>query len=486
MVTPTVVLVTVAGSNVGSEHRFAERTVCIVGRDPECGLRLPNDTAHQLISRYHCLLDINPPDLTIRDFGSLNGTFVNGTKIGQRPEGQSRDAAIQATYPERPIRHGDRIELGKTIFEVRTMTLPAVPPPGAAAAFVQDPKPELGAARPLLKCKCSICGREVPLNTLGVVADHICSQCRAQPGDVLKALLKQAVAGAANVHAIRGFSIEKELGRGGMGAVYLAKKDGSEERVALKVMLPRIATQETARQMFLREVEVMLSLQHPNVVALRDVGCSAGVFFVTLEYCDGGSVDKLIEKSGGKLSVSEALRITLQAIDGLDYAHTLKSTVRTADGRVVNVNGLVHRDVKPANIFLSGSARTAKVADFGMAKAFDLAGLSGQTCTGSTAGTPVFMPRQQVLNFKYSRPDVDVWAIAASFYNMVTGDVPREFVRGVDPWVNVLKSKPIPIQKRLPSIPKRLAEVIDTALIDQPAIGISSCAALRKALLSAT
>lgn len=110
-----VVLVTVSGPSVGREHRFNARSVCIVGRDPECGLQLPNDEAHQQISRYHCLLDINPPDATIRDFGSLNGTYVNGATIGQRASGQSRDDAIKGTYPERPLRHGDRIGLGATM-----------------------------------------------------------------------------------------------------------------------------------------------------------------------------------------------------------------------------------------------------------------------------------------------------------------------------------------------------------------------------------
>lgn len=474
-----ITLRTVEGPGLGSVHRFGERSVCIVGRDPECQVRLPDDPAHAQISRYHCLLDINPPEITVRDFGSLNGTFVNGQKIGQRAPNQSREAAQQVPYPQRPLTHGDRIMLGKTVFEVH-VELPAA---AAAPAVARGVSPAAHAAPAPATRKCPSCGAVQPaVGSAARWGEQLCDRCRERPGEILKDLLRKASADGADVRSIRGFAILKELGRGGMGAVYLARHEQSGEHVALKVMLPRVAAQEAARQMFLREVEVMLALQHPHVVTLRDVGCSAGIFFVTLEFCDGGSVDQYMQRQGGRLPVSEALRITLQALDGLAYAHALRTKVRTADGRTVEVNGLVHRDIKPGNLFLSGPGRVVKVADFGMAKAFDVAGLSGQTCTGSAAGTPVFMPRQQVLNFKYAKPDVDVWAIAASFYHMVTGVFPRDFVPGVDPWMNVLKNKPVPILQRLPSLPKPLAKVIDAALVDQPAIGIGSCDALKKAL----
>ena len=77
----------------------------------------------------------------------------------------------------------------------------------------------------------------------------------------------------------------------------------------------------------------------------------------------------------------------------------------------------------------------AKVGDYGLSKAFDLAGLSGQTCTGAVAGTPAFLPRQQVINFKYARPEVDVWAAAAFLYYLLTVRPPREFPPGMDPWL---------------------------------------------------
>jgi serine/threonine-protein kinase len=122
------------------------------------------------------------------------------------------------------------------------------------------------------------------------------------------------------------------------------------------------------------------------------------------------------------------------------------------------------------------------VGDFGLAKSFDLAGLSGMTATGTLLGTPVFTPRQQVINFKYAKPEVDVWALAASFYHMVTGAFPRDFPPGMDPWLAVLRTTPVPIRQRDPSIPKKLAEVIDHALIDDPAIPFKTASDLTRVL----
>ena len=123
------------------------------------------------------------------------------------------------------------------------------------------------------------------------------------------------------------------------------------------------------------------------------------------------------------------------------------------------------------------------MADFGLAKAFDAAGLSGQTRTGSVAGTPVFMPRQQVINFKYAKPDVDVWAMAATLYHILTGQFPRDFVRGKDPWQTVLQTDPVPIRKRDASIPQKLADVLDLALADKKGLHFKTATDFKRALM---
>jgi serine/threonine protein kinase len=146
----------------------------------------------------------------------------------------------------------------------------------------------------------------------------------------------------------------------------------------------------------------------------------------------------------------------------------------------------VHRDLSPHNILLDetdGAPSTAKVADFGLAKAFDQAGLSGLTRTGVAAGKPWFVPRQQVINFRDASPAVDVWATAACLYHALTAEYPRDFPRGKDPWQVILQTEPVPIRQREPGISPALAEVIDTALREQPAIGFATAAEFREALL---
>jgi serine/threonine-protein kinase len=148
---------------------------------------------------------------------------------------------------------------------------------------------------------------------------------------------------------------------------------------------------------------------------------------------------------------------------------------------------VVHRDLNPNNIFLSGSGSSpvAKIGDYGLAKAFDLAGLSGYTRTGEAMGKPLFMPRQQVVNFKYASPEVDVWAMAASLYAMLTGQPPRDFPPRKDPWKVVLSTDAVPILERDVPIPRGLAAVIDEALVDYPDIKFKSAAEFKRALESA-
>lgn len=449
-----VTLTIVKGKLSGRQYIFDSRTICIIGRSKECTIQIPNDEDHRTISRYHCLLDINPPAIRIRDFGSKNGTYVNNEKIGQRQRHQTPEAATKLKFPEYDLRSGDEIKLGNTVFAVSIETcLEAINLPELLPTTVKA-NPEL-TQPPNLK-------------------------------QITQLWLNSATKEHHSLPDIRGFNLIKLLGKGGFGEVYLAQHNSSKKLIALKVMLPAIAANEKAVKRFLREIENTKALQHPNVVQIMDYDFFEGLFFFTMEYCSGGTVADLMQQHGGKLTFDIAVPITLQVLNGLEYSHNAEiPCVKLSDGGFGKGQGLVHRDLKPGNIFLSNNDGKiiAKIGDYGLAKAFDIAGLSGQTATGAKAGTPVFMPRQQLLNFKYVQPEVDIWATAACLYNMLTGTYPRDFT-GNDPFLVVLQNDPVPIRQRDASIPHNLAEVIDLGLVEKPEIYFKSAVDFKKALLA--
>lgn len=469
--TPQVVLTITHGPSTGKELVLAERSTCIIGRDKDCHLRFPRNKEHQRISRHHCLVEVNLPDVRIRDLDSLNGTWVNGVEIGRRPRGaMPRDQLIA---PEHDIKHGDEVRLGRrsgTAIQINVIA----PPAAVTEQGGQDGNPVLQA----ITVSCSRCGRDVTgqpgTNRRG---DFICVTCREGPRQVIDHLLERAAAGEPELAALRGYALLEELGQGGMGAVFRARWVTEGRDVAVKVMLPRVAASPQAARRFLQEIANTQRLRHPHVVGLAEAGSWRGVFFMILEYCDGRSVAYLMKQRGGKLPLDEAVEIALQALDGLEYAHNIFGPGK----------GLVHRDLKPDNIFLSGSgsSRLAKLGDYGLSKAFDDSGLSGATMTGETAGTPHFMCRRQVLAFKEAGPEVDVWALAATLYAMLSGRAPRDFRPDTDPWLVILETDPIPLCQRNAAVPERLAAIIDQALREAPGLHFSSAQALRAALESA-
>jgi eukaryotic-like serine/threonine-protein kinase len=454
----SVTLTVVEGRHPGQEFVYAERTTCILGRADDCAPQILDEGRTQLVSRHHCLIDINPPDVRIRDFGSLNGTHVNGEEIGRRRKGQTPEEGARLAFRERDLADGDTIRLGNTVMRVG-VDMPVGPAP--------------------TRRYCGQCGRDVAPAAGGRLGDVICDVCRRDLDVVVNDLLGAAGRDNGTGGALRGYEIVRQLGRGGQGVVYLARHHDSGELTALKVLLPDVAVDTASRDSFLREIDSLRLLRHRNIVEFRAKGSAGAAFFLACEYCDGGSLADLLDRRGGQLPVAEAVDITLQMLDGLDHAHHVDVP---GIGR-----GLVHRDVKPHNVLLTGSgpAPVAKLADFGLAKAFDQAGLSGHTRTGSVAGTVAYMSRAQLIDFKFARPAVDVWATAATLYRMLTGTTPREFPPSADPIAVVLRNPPVPIRQRGPSVPARLAAVIDEALVDQPRILVTEAAELRQAVLDA-
>lgn len=279
---------------------------------------------------------------------------------------------------------------------------------------------------------------------------------------------------------LRRWSIGTELGRGGMGTVYHATDRETGEPCALKILSAGTDAAAHVR----REMDNSRLLEHPNIVRTHATGLVGGTAYLAMELCPHGDLGTRV-REGGPLPAAQAVALFVQVLGGLAYAHTAPVTAIDVAGRRIEATGLVHRDVKPANILLAGAGDTAKIADFGLAKAFQLAGLSGLTHTGSSAGTPAFMPRQQVLDFKYASPAVDVWAAAASLYFALTGYPPRDFRAGRDPWLTAWRGRLVPIRERGVPVPARLATTLDEALAEEPGPRFGTAGGLRAALEAA-
>jgi len=499
----TVKLTVTEGENAGEEFVFDDRTTCIVGRATDCRPRLVS--SKKRISRHHCLLDINPPDIRIRDFGSRNGTYVNGELIGKREKHQTADDAAQLSFPEKDLKDGDEIRIQRTVFRV-AIHVPAVC--SACSAEIPDWELELAQIAPRTyqcqECRlrpkseprplpmgppqrvCSCCGRDVS-DEMGEHrhGQYVCTTCRNDPVSIVQSPVDSAHGGSEQLAAIRGYTILRELDRSDMGTVCLARNDRTGREVALKILVPEVAADRRMVERFTREATNMVALKHPNIVEFYCFGSAQGSFFFSLEYCAGGTVEELMAERGGKLPIHEAGDIALQALDGLDYAHHVELPhVELADGSIGKGQGIIHRNISPKNLFLSTreTPRVVKIGDYSLSKAFDMAGLGGCTRTGMTFAKPLFVPRQQVIDFRYTQPDADVWAVAASLYNMITGHTPRDFPRGKDPWQVVLNTSPVIIRARDRTIPERLAQVMDYALDDSKELHFKTAAEFKKAL----
>ncbi len=480
------------GPMKGKQFVFEEHDTFLFGRMPDCHACLPDDAK---VSRHHFILEVNPPDARIRDLGSLNGTFINDVKCGSREKRESPEEGAKRKYPEVDLKEGDRIAVGETILVTR-IEIPmaccqcgvSIPEKdrdkfrwigGTYICATCKAKIAVSAAPAIVKpepVRCQKCGKDVS-GEIGNArsGNYVCRACQkdteADPAQLLFQILRQAVKdrGSDAAPSVEGYEIEKKLGQGGMGVVYLAHRKKDKCRVALKVLLSKVAVDERSREIFNREMDVAAGLRHPNIAEFIDRGSAGSAFYFIMEFCDGGSIDQLMVRHGGKLPLRTAAPIMLQTLDGLAFAHA---------------KNIVHRDLKPQNILLSqaGSDQIAKISDFGLAKNFQKAGLSGMTMTGSTAGTPVFMPREQVTNFKYIKPVSDVWSIGATFYTILTGKLPRDFLQGKDPMEIVLHGSLIPIRKQDPSIPEKVAEVIDRALTNDIKDRYQTASEMKKAL----
>ena len=262
------------------------------------------------------------------------------------------------------------------------------------------------------------------------------------------------------------YTIEGEVGRGGMGVVYRARDERLQRRVAIKVLPPELAFQKDIRERFTREAQTAAKLSHPHIVPIHTVGEGQGLVYFVMGYVDGESVAGRIRRRG-KLPIEETRRIMAESADALGAAHGFS---------------IIHRDIKPDNILLEGSRGRVMITDFGIAKA--LSASSGATLTGAgvAIGTPAFMSPEQAAGEREIDGRSDLYSLGIVSYQMLTGELPfnAPTVAGI-----LMKqiTEPAPdVRMRRQDVPEDLALAVSRCLEKDPENRWPTADALRRAL----
>jgi serine/threonine-protein kinase len=247
------------------------------------------------------------------------------------------------------------------------------------------------------------------------------------------------------------YRLERELGQGGMATVYLAHDLRHDRKVAIKVLRPELAA-TIGPDRFLREIRIAAQLQHPHILPLLDSGEAAGFLYYVMPYVEGESLRTRLTRSG-ELPIHEAVKLVTEIVDALSYAHS---------------RGVVHRDIKPDNVMLSG--RHALVMDFGVAKAVsEASGKNQLTTAGVALGTPAYMAPEQAAADPHLDHRVDIYAVGVLAYELLSGRPP--FVGGTPQQVLAahVTESPEPVTRRRPGLSAALEQTIMKCLAKRPA-----------------
>ena len=264
------------------------------------------------------------------------------------------------------------------------------------------------------------------------------------------------------------YTIEGEVGRGGMGVVYRARDERLQRRVAIKVLPPELAFQQDIRERFTREAQTAARLSHPHIVPIHSVGEANGLVYFVMGYVDGESVAARIRRKG-QLPVEEARRIMMETADALSAAHALS---------------VIHRDIKPDNILLEGTRGRVMVTDFGIAKALSATPQATLTGIGVAIGTPAFMSPEQAAGEREIDGRSDLYSLGVVTYQMLTGSLPfnAPTVAGIL-MKQITEAAPDLRTKRV-DVPEDLAAAVGRCLEKDPESRWATADALRRALES--
>jgi eukaryotic-like serine/threonine-protein kinase len=261
------------------------------------------------------------------------------------------------------------------------------------------------------------------------------------------------------------YALERELGRGGMATVWLARDLKHDRPVALKVLHPELAA-SLGPERFQREIRLAARLQHPHILTVLDSGDAGGQLWFTMPYVEGESLRARLRRER-QLPVEDALRVAREAAQALQYAHD---------------QGVIHRDIKPENLLLTRDGNTL-VADFGIARALGAAGDDRLTETGLVVGTPAYMSPEQAAGDRGLDTRTDVYSLGVVLYELLVGQPPYTGATTQALMVKRLTEPAPSVRAVRPNVPEGVDLAIRKALAQVPADRFDSAAELARALI---
>jgi hypothetical protein len=422
-----VVLRVTSGPHAGHEQVFAGRGTYRVGRSAAVPFSLPED---RLLSREHFQIEVNPPLCDLQDLGSTNGTKVNGLRVERAR-----------------LRDGDVIAAGDT--EIAVDVAETVQLAGGLPPF-----------------RCAGCGAVAPpdLTPTDFLTPWLCRDC-----DKVRQEFPRT-------HP--NYLIERNLGGGGMGEVFLARELTTNRPVAIKMMVSTGSASDKAKEYFRREMTVLRDLLmpggrcHPNIVAFYDIFEIESQFQLVMEYVPGKNALEWVTGLAHPLPIASGARIGVRLLSALDYAHG---------------KGYVHRDVKPSNLLIHGPVARPKVklSDFGLAKSFrENAGFVGLTRQGDVGGSIGFISPDHIRDFRDVKEPADIYSAGATLYYLLTLRYPFynfDPYKG-DAYAAILENPPVPLRAHRQDAPEGLERVLARALEKQPRDRWKSARAMATAL----
>jgi len=424
-----VVLRVTSGPHTGQVHSLNESDSCVVGRSSQVKFSMVED---RLLSREHFRVQLDGRNCTVEDVGSTNGTKVNGRRV---------ESSV--------LRDGDLITAGESSFLVCITR-------------------HVDRGESLVHCVgCGKPGPDIDAQTTltdDVPGTWLCEACTLQR--------KQFPPSHPD------YLIERRIGSGGMGEVYLANQLSMNRQVAIKMMNPTGAATAKAKDYFRREMLVLKGLLmpsgqcHPNVVAFYDIFEIDGQFQLIMEYVAGKNALEWLGSFTSPIPISTAAKIGRALLYALDYAHS---------------RGYVHRDVKPSNLLIMGPPQRpqVKLSDFGLAKNFrENSGFIGLTHQGDIGGSVGFLSPDHIRDFRDVKESADIYSAGATLYYLLTSCYPylNFEPKRTDAYNIILEHPSVPLRAHRPEAPEGLERVLRKALEKLPRDRWKSAAAMAEAL----